>query len=96
MVVYLYLIFEAIYLIVKGIKNKKLQIEQAILLITILGQLATNIIGAQAEYSRLFITALPILILSIGWHIEEILSTREKALLERFQKADEISREVEK
>ena len=76
--IYLYAFLEAIYIVIKGIKIKKVPTEQFIMLILILGQLATIIIGAQAEYSRLFITSLPIVLISITWHIEEIINSREK------------------
>lgn len=69
-IIYIYVVFEAIYVIVKTAKNKKMLIEQFTMLIIILGQLATIILGAQAEYSRLFAPVLPILIISIAWHFE--------------------------
>jgi len=72
-IIYLYILFEITYVLVKIFKNKHIPLVQSIMLITILGQLATIILGAQAEYSRLFITALPIVMLSIAWHIEEVL-----------------------
>ena len=72
-VIFLYVIYNAIYILIKTIKDKKLSLVQTILLITILGQLAVIIIGAQAEYSRLFIPVLPIVIISIAWNIDDIL-----------------------
>lgn len=72
-IIYLYILFEVIYVLVKIIKNNKIPLEQFTMLIIILGQFATIILGAQAEYSRLFVQALPIVIISIALHIEEIL-----------------------
>lgn len=70
--IYLYIIFEGIYIIIQIIKNNKLPLEQTLMLAMILGQLLTIILGAQAEYSRLFVISLPIVIIAIGYHVEEI------------------------
>ena len=72
--IYLYIIIEVIYIIIQIIRKNKLPLEQSIMIIMILGQLATIILGAQAEYSRLFIVSLPIIIISIGYHIEELIT----------------------
>ena len=73
-IIYLYLLVEAIYILIKIIKYSQLPLEQFIMFITILGQLGTIIIGAQAEYSRLFIPVLPIIIISMSYIIEEMIN----------------------
>ena len=78
--IYIWIVIEFIHIILKCIKDKKLPTEQMIILITIIGQLATIILGAQAEYSRLFTTAIPIIILSIAWNIENLV---EKYILKK-------------
>ena len=88
-VIFVYVIYDAIYILVRTIKNKKLSLIQTILLITILGQIATIILGAQAEYSRLFIPVLPIVIISIAWNIDDILENIEKRELNE-QEGEEI------
>ena len=50
---------------------------QTTLLVTILGQLGIIIIGAQAEFSRLFIPVFPIVIISLAWNIDDILKSLE-------------------
>lgn len=72
-VIFIYVIYNVIYILVKTIQNKKLSLIQATLLITILGQLAIIMLGAQAEFSRLFIPVFPIVIISLAWNIDDIL-----------------------
>ena len=76
-IIYLYVIFEIIYILTKIIKNKQIPLEQFTICIIVLGQLATIILGAQAEYSRLFVPVLPIVIISIIWHIDKKLKLNE-------------------
>lgn len=76
--IFIYIIYDSIYILIQTIKNKKIPLVQTILLITILGQLATIIIGAQAEYSRLFMPALPIVFISFAWNMNDILEKKEK------------------
>lgn len=75
--VYLYAIFEVIYILAKTIKNKQIPLEQFTMCIIVLGQLATIILGAQAEYSRLFVPVLPLVIISILWHIDKKLKLNQ-------------------
>lgn len=75
--IYIYVVLDAIYVLVEIIKNKRIPIVQFTMLIIILGQLATIILGAQAEYSRLFAPALPIVIISIAWQIDRMLESRK-------------------
>lgn len=77
-VIFIYVIYDSIYILIQTIKNKKLALVQTILLIAILGQLATVIVGAQAEYSRLFMPALPIVVISFAWNIDDILEKTKK------------------
>lgn len=77
LIIYIYVVLDAIYVLVEIIKNKRIPIVQFTMLIIILGQLATIILGAQAEYSRLFAPALPIVIISIAWQIDRMLESRK-------------------
>ena len=72
-VIYILLFAEFVHIVFKSIKNKKISLEQIIMFITISGQLATIILGAQAEYSRLFVTVIPIMLLSIAWNIDSVI-----------------------
>ena len=76
-VIFIYVIYNAIYILAKTIKKQKISILQTTLLVTILGQIAIIILGAQAEFSRLFIPVLPIVIISIAWNVDDILQSFE-------------------
>ena len=71
--IYVYLIIEVICIIKEIIKNKQINLNEFAMFLIIAGQLATIILGAQAEYSRLFIPVLPIFIVAIAWQIEKIV-----------------------
>lgn len=75
-VIYILLFVEFVHIVFKSIKDKKISLEQIIMFITISGQLATIILGAQAEYSRLFVTVIPIMLLSIAWNIDGIIEKK--------------------
>lgn len=90
--IYIYIIYDAIYILVKTFKNKKISILQTTLLVTILGQLGLIILGAQAEFSRLFIPVLPIVIISLGWNIDDILQSFENKEEQQLEGANKNER----
>ena len=91
---YVYIIFDGLCFIAKIIKNKKIPLEQTIIIITVLGQFATLLIGANAEFSRLFLPVLPIIFISIAWNIDEIITWYKKETTEQIQAGEEKENEI--
>ena len=92
-IIYIYIAFEIIYILFQIIKNKKIYFESILMFLFIAGQLATIILGAQAEYSRLFVTALPIVIIAIAWHIDKILEIKKLDSLKYITDGSELEKE---
>lgn len=93
-IIYLYLLFEVIYIIVKGIRNRKIFLQQFMMLILVLGQLATIILSAQAEYSRLFIASLPIVIILVVWNIDDLITWYNADTIEKLDSGKEAKNEI--
>ena len=72
---YLFLILFLVILLHKTIRFRKLYPIATLLLLATLGNLCTAIIGAQGEWLRLISPSLPLLLLMIGFLMDEIRQT---------------------
>ncbi|MCW3115946.1 MAG: Dolichyl-phosphate-mannose-protein mannosyltransferase [Chitinophagaceae bacterium] len=70
--IYLYLIFDLIYFIINWTKLKRVLLFRVLLWLLVVAQLAVAIIGAQDEYQRLVVTAIPCLIILLFFHFDKL------------------------
>lgn len=75
---YLFLIVFSVILVVTGIRKRKIYQIPTLLLLTILGNLVTAVIGAQNEWGRLLLPSLPLFIVLVGRAINYIKIVRDE------------------